>query len=279
MHNKPIKFTKMHGTGNDFIIIDNMKMHIPTDQKGSEIAKTLCIRKFGIGADGLIFIEPSNKTTCHFKWRFFNADGSEAQMCGNGGRCAARFAFINKIAPKDMKFETIAGEIDASVKDRIVKLKLPNPKDLRLDIKITDNEKEFLLHFINTGVPHTIMFVDDLEKINVVSLGKKIRFHEEFSPEGTNVNFVKVIDKKNICVRTYERGVEDETMACGTGSVASSIISALKDKVISPINVKTRGGEEIKVYFSINNFNITDVFLEAETTIVYNGYLNGDICI
>jgi len=279
MSSKPIKFLKMHGTGNDFIIIDNMKGDIPSKEKGHEIAKLLCKRKFSIGADGLIFIEPSSKPHCHFKWRFFNADGSEAQMCGNGGRCAARFSFINRIAPKDMIFETIAGEINAIVKDRIVKLKLPDPKDLKLDIKITLEGKDILLHFINTGVPHVVIFVDDIDKVDVVSLGKRIRFHKEFSPEGTNVNFVEVVDKNNILIRTYERGVEDETMACGTGSVASSIISALKNKTLSPVNVKTKGGEEIKVYFSIKDYNIRDVFLEAETTIVYSGSLDGDINI
>ncbi len=279
MDTNSIKFLKMHGTGNDFILIDNMSKRILSEQHGAKIAKLLCERKFGVGADGLIFIEPPSNPQCQFKWRFFNADGSEAQMCGNGGRCAARFAYINNIAPEDMMFETIAGVIKASVKNDIVKLKLPDPQNTKLDIEIDLDDNFTVVHFINTGVPHVVLFVDNIEEIDVKSIGKKIRFHKEFAPEGTNVNFVKLVDKHHICVRTYERGVEDETMACGTGSVASSIITALKKTGKSPINVKTRGGEEIIVHFSVKDSNIEDVFLEAKTTIVYTGYLDGDIKI
>ncbi len=258
----------MHGSGNDFILIDNRKRLI-LPEHAEEAAITMCRRGFGIGADGLILIEESGKA--HFRWRFLNADGSLADMCGNGGRCAARFAYIEGIAPAEMEFETGAGIIKAEVKDGEVKLQLPPPHGLALDEELRLRDRTMTVHFLNTGVPHTVIFVNDLESIPVFEIGRLIRHHRKFAPEGTNVNFAEVKDRSSIRIRTYERGVEDETLACGTGAVASAVISALKADTASPIRVETWGGEDLKIYFNIQGEEIKEVFLEGKAVLVFTG--------
>jgi len=267
--NSHIPFKKMHGSGNDFILIDNRDKLI-NPALASEAAVKFCKRHFGIGADGLILIEESSKAD--FKWRFFNADGSHADMCGNGGRCAARFAVIEGICGPELKFETGAGIIKAQVKDSVVKLQLTPPKDLKLDMKIPLHEKEKTVHFIDTGVPHAVLFPNDLGKAPVFELGRLVRHHKIFSPEGTNVNFVKPTGPSSILIRTYERGVEDETYACGTGAVASAIIASIKGLVEPPVEVKTWGGELLKVYFKKEEApDVTEVYLEGKAVLVYSG--------
>lgn len=268
--NERLSFYKMSGSGNDFIIIDNRFGLIG---EGAELARRLCPRKVSVGADGLILIEPSHLSGTDFKWRFYNADGSEAEMCGNGGRCAARFAYVHKIAGPQMVFETLAGLIRAEVTDHRVKLEMGPPRALRTDIKLLTNQGEYVVHFINTGVPHAVHFVSELDKINVTDLGRSIRFHTEFQPAGTNVNFVQVLDRQDIAIRTYERGVEDETLACGTGSVAAALMAFLKHGVVSPVRVQTRGGEILDVYFKAEPWGINEVFLEGEAKIIYEGLL------
>ncbi len=264
-----IPFYKISGSGNDFILIDNREGLVKGD--ASQFAAKVCRRKFSAGADGLILIEPSDKAD--FRWRFYNSDGSEAEMCGNGGRCAARFVYINKIAKENLSFETKAGIINAEVRDRRVKLAMIEPKDLRRNIEIPVDERIRVLSFINTNVPHAVKIVPNIENLDVVGLGRKIRYHREFQPAGTNVDFVQIVDEHNILMRTYERGVEDETLACGTGAVASAIISSLGGKVKSPVAVKTRGGEILNIYFRIDHTGFKDVYLEGDTTVVYNGEL------
>jgi diaminopimelate epimerase len=254
-----LSFKKMHGSGNDFILIDNREGNLKNSQ-WPDLAVRLCRRKLGIGADGLILIE--NSHTADFKWRFFNADGSKAEMCGNGGRCAARFACLTGIAPRELSFETEAGVIHADVRGSAVKLRLPKLKDLKLDIPVEIYSKILLLHCLNTGV---------------FEWGRLIRFDPCFQPAGTNANFVQVFDRHNILIRTYERGVENETMACGTGAVASAILSACKDLTESPVKVKTRGGEVLTVYFHLDGQEVRDVFLEGETVLVYSGRIERDI--
>lgn len=263
-----IPFKKMHGSGNDFILIDNRQKLIPASE-AQDAAVTLCKRGFGIGADGLILIEDSDKA--HFKWRFLNADGSHADMCGNGGRCAARFAYMLGIAPAEMTFETGAGIIKAEVKDGIVKLQLPDPTDLDLDQTLKLHDQELTIHYINTGVPHTVVFFPDISSAPVFEIGRLIRHHRRFAPEGTNVDFVEVVDKDFIKVRTYERGVEDETQACGTGAVASAIVSTMKGQTSSPVEVETWGGERLKVYFDLDGNRLSQVFLEGRAVLVYSG--------
>ncbi len=266
-----IKFTKSVATGNDFIIIDNRSLSLKNDIP--KLAKNLCDRIYGIGADGLLLLEKSKKGD--FKMRIFNPDGSEVEMCGNGSRCIALYAKVNGIAPDDMNIETVAGILKASIKGDSVKVRLTDPKDIQWNLCLMIHECPYKINLANTGVPHVIHFVKDLESVEVKKLGAKMRYHEEFSPHGTNVNFVKIIDKdeNKIAVRTYERGVEDETLACGTGAVASAIISAEAEKLESPVTIETKGGEILKVYFDIIDSEFKNVYLEGKAKLVYEGVI------
>ena len=265
-----IEFFKMSGSGNDFILIDN-RDHSLAVESLERFARDVCERKLSVGADGLIIIENSERVD--FRWRFFNADGSEAEMCGNGGRCAARFASIKGIAKENMSFETMAGIIDAEVKGDTVKLRLTDPYNLRLNYPITIEDRSCKVNSINTGVPHVVHFVHDLDHYDVFHIGRMIRYHPQYQPEGTNANFVEVVDGRTITVRTYERGVEDETLACGTGAVASALISSLQGLIESPVEVRVRSGEIIKVYFKRTEEGCEHIYLEGKTRILYQGIL------
>ncbi len=265
-----IPFCKMSGSGNDFILIDNREKILDVASLGNFVPR-VCTRKISVGADGLILIEPSERV--NFRWRFFNADGSEAEMCGNGGRCAARFAVLKGIAPSRLAFETLAGIIEAEVYGRRVKLQMMTPRGLELDREVKIDQKAHRIHFINTGVPHTIEFVPDLSALEVKEVGRKIRFHPQFQPAGTNADFVQPVDRSHLKIRTYERGVEDETLACGTGAVASVLIAAAKGLVESPVAVETTGGESLNVYFQWGGDRYERVFLEGDTRLVYEGNL------
>jgi diaminopimelate epimerase len=265
-----IDFFKMSGSGNDFILIDNRQGALVVEDV-VEFVKTVCERKVSVGADGLIIIEPSDRVD--FRWRFFNADGSEVEMCGNGGRCAARFAYLMGIAGEKMSFETGAGVIDADVRGDVVKLRLTDPKNPVMDDKIRIKNQTLFLHSINTGVPHVVHFVHDPDGFDVFNTGRAIRYHEHYQPAGTNANFVTVLDSGTLRVRTYERGVEDETLACGTGSVASALIAAQKGLVESPVDVRVQGGELLRIYFEKTDSGFTKVYLEGRVKMVYQGKL------
>ena len=261
-----VPFTKMSGNGNDFILIDHREPFLEESRLKDFIQK-VCRRRVSVGADGLILIEPSKKAD--FKWHFYNADGSEAEMCGNGGRCAARFAYLKGIAGPSLKFETLAGILSATVDGKKVKLELTKPFGLKLDeTLLVDGEKEDF-SFINTGVPHVVLFRKDLEKLDIVKIGRAIRRHSDFAPAGTNVNFASVQKGNQLAVRTYERGVEDETLACGTGVVASALVAAFKGLVKSPVSVRTRGGEVLTVHFEIEGKEVKRVFFEGDVHIIY----------
>jgi len=265
-----IEFCKMSGSGNDFILIDNRSSDLPV-QNLNGFVNRLCARKGAVGADGLILIE--NSKICDFRWRFFNADGSEVDMCGNGGRCAARFAFLKGIAPQKMSFETRAGVIDAEVDRDTVKLRLTDPTRLKTDQKITIDGTSFDVNSVNTGVPHVVYFTSCLDEFDVIHIGRAIRYHKEYKPVGTNANFVKVVDDKTIRVRTYERGVEDETLACGTGSVAAALIAAEKNMVASPVNVIVKSGETLRIHFEKTETGFEQIYLEGKANVVYEGRL------
>jgi diaminopimelate epimerase len=264
-----VRFTKAVATGNDFIIIDNRSSSVA---RLSAFAREACDRKRGIGADGMLVIERSKKGD--FKMRIFNPDGSEAEMCGNGSRCAALYAAFNKIASPDMAIETMAGVLKASVRGSTVKVMLTEPKDIKWNLCLMINKCPYKVSFANTGVPHVIHFVDDIDKVDVKSLGSHIRSHGEFAPSGTNADFVKVTGKDTISVRTYERGVEDETLACGTGSVASALIAAEAEKMSSPVTVETRSGEKLKVYFEMAEGSFRNVYLEGAARLVFEGEIS-----
>ena len=273
---KKLKITKMNGSGNDFIIIDN-RSNLLKGVSLPELARTLCRRREAVGADGLILVEKS--IIADFRWRFFNSDGSEAEMCGNGGRCVARFAFLNGIAKAKLAFETMAGVIQAEVTSQRVKLQLPSPTDLKLNQKISVDDRNYIMGSINIGVPHAVLLLEDIDHAPVIDLGRKIRFHQAFQPAGANVNFVRLIDGSHLNIRTYERGVEDETLACGTGSVASALITAALNHVKSPVEVKTRGNEILTIYFQENkDLSFSHVYLEGDTCLVFEGTLGEDIC-
>jgi diaminopimelate epimerase len=256
---KKIKFTKMVASGNDFVI---MEARPPGNTRG--LAKMVSDRRFGIGADGLLVLEKSRKADMRMK--IFNADGSEAQMCGNGARCAALY-----LGKKRSRLETAAGTIECEINQDNVRIKLTDPKGIKLDVPIKAYGRNLKINLINTGVPHAVIFVEGLDEIHVSSIGRRIRYHKRFAFEGTNVDFVEVLGKDNISLRTYERGVEDETLACGTGAVASAIIFALKSHTPNKVSVMTRGGEPLMVYFRIRGRDFTDVWLEGKAKIVCRG--------
>ena len=263
-----IPFSKLSGSGNDFILIDN-RPGIVASEELPRLARRLCRRKFSVGADGLIAIEEAQ--AADFRWQFFNADGSSAEMCGNGGRCAARFAVEKGIAGPRLRFETLAGPIRAVVTGRRVKLELVLPTDFRLSIDIPLASATRWGASVNTGVPHVVLSEEDLEAVAVNALGREIRNHSLFAPSGTNVNFVRRTGQQEISIRTYERGVEDETLACGTGAVASALIGACWWEIVPPVAVRTRGGEILTVHFSRQGERFDEVFLEGETFWVYEG--------
>lgn len=273
-----IKFTKAVATGNDFIIVENEALGSRGQGQGSreylfELTRRLCDRKHGIGADGLLILEKTK--AADFRMRMFNPDGSEAEMCGNGSRCIALYAKVKGIAAEKMRIETGAGIINASVKGEEIKVNLTEPKDIKWNLCLTINECPYKVNFANTGVPHVVYFVKDIENIDVKEMGAKIRYHSDFSPAGANVDFVKVSNQNanKIKIRTYERGVEDETLACGTGAVASAIISAEAEHLTSPIVVETRGKETLKVYFDMVEGEFKNVYLEGKAKLVYEGVL------
>jgi diaminopimelate epimerase len=276
-----IHFFKMTGTGNDFILIDNREKVIDSD-RCRDFVRRACRRRLSVGADGIILIE--NDPEVDFKWRFFNADASEAEMCGNGARCAARFAYITGIVDKPrMAFRTLAGVIKAELSGNSVKVEMTLPRGLRLGLDIEAKGRSFELDFIDTGVPHAVCFVPDkneLESVDVEHWGRALRFHPYFQPAGTNVNFAWIQDASHICVRTYERGVEGETLACGTGAIASALISAARDRVRSPVAVETRSKESLTVHFDKademkhpQNIPFRGVCLEGEARIAYQADL------
>ncbi len=257
----------MVGTGNDFIVIDNRTGAIGKDPASS--AKRLCDRKLGIGADGLLLLEKSTKA--EIRMRIFNPDGSEAAMCGNGIRCIARFSADNNITGPQFQIETLAGLIGAEVLGDIVKAKMIDPKDLKLRFEIALGKLSQEIHFVDTGVPHTVVIIDSLKDCNVKDIGRQIRNHKLFSPKGTNVNFISYKSGNAIEVRTYERGVEDETLSCGTGSTASALVAASLKNLKSPVQVHTQSGESLKVYFFKQNGSFQEVYLEGPVKTIFEG--------
>lgn len=273
--------SKYQGSGNDFIVIDNRDgfVYKEVDRLSISIKDfiiKLCLKHVSVGADGVILIEKPKNPKNHFSWSFFNEDGSMAEMCGNGSRCAARFAYEKGIAPKDMVFETLAGEIRAHIIDKNrVKVQLTDYHSYQKDIEIQTEYGTFKGYFINTGVPHFLIFTeeDELETMDVNTIGRAIRYHEYFAPKGTNVNFVAKLKDGSFKIRTYERGVETETLACGTGSAACGINAYLLGLVASNIvNVITKSGEILKI-----TVEDSKVFLEGPTVKVFEGFVSYEI--
>jgi diaminopimelate epimerase len=241
-----LPFVKMNGAGNDFVMLDNRDLSLSLT--GDQIAR-LCDRHRGVGADGLLLVEPATAGG-DFKMRYYNADGGEAEMCGNGARCFGRF--VNHLHGDTLSlihFETLAGMISAEFEGDQVRINMSTPFDLKLNQTLPVAGETLTVHSVNTGVPHAVVFFEDVEPVAVRTLGAGLRYHEAFAPKGTNANFVQVQSPDSIRIRTYERGVEDETLACGTGMVACALIHHELSGAPSPIRVKVQGGDTLAVGF------------------------------
>ncbi len=265
-----IPFYKMSGSGNDFIIIDNRQPKF-AEEDLVKLITGACRRKMSAGADGMILVE--NADDVDFKWRFYNADGSRAEMCGNGARCVSRFAFLEGIAGEQLSFRTDVGIISASITGERVKIRMTDPSDLADEVSLALTGMTVTYRYINTGVPHVVIETADLDGMDVVAMGREIRHHPAFSPAGTNANFIHLNDDSTLGIRTYERGVEDETLACGTGNVAAALTAALKHNMSSPVKLLTRSGEYLQVYFEKGGSGFSDIFLEGDARVIYTGEL------
>ncbi len=282
---RTLGFVKMSGTGNDFVLVDNRKGAVPEDAK-AELARALCPRRTAVGADGLMLLESSE--VADVRMRILNADGSEPEMCGNGSRCLAHFARALGAAGDEMKIEALAGVLHAKVEGPRVRVELTRPEEAvsRGELDFAGERRE--VFFTNTGVPHAIVFVDDIDTVPVREWGKALRFHKDFGDPGANADFVKIlapgpaqvgaglpVGRANapgkIALRTYERGVEDETLACGTGAVASALIAAWKEGWPSPVAVAVRSGEELVVSFLGNAPSYDAAFLEGAVAVTFRG--------
>lgn len=264
-----LEFTKMNGAGNDFVLIDNRSRNI---QLTREQVVRICNRQRGVGADGLFLLVPSATGKAEWAWEFYNSDGSTADMCGNGARCFARFIQHKAGAKGQTTFETGAGIITAGFQGERVTVNLTKPKELALSQKVALNDGAvFTVHSLNTGVPHAIIFVGDADKAMVQQWGAEIRYHKHFAPKGTNVNFVQVLGPNSIRVRTYERGVEGETLACGTGVTASALISSRVHGFKSPVQVQVQGGDLLEVSFTEAGGEFSDVKLTGPADFSFEG--------
>lgn len=263
-----ISFTKMNGAGNDFVVLDNRDLAYNLTK--AQIAH-LCDRHRGIGADGLLAAEPSESES-DFRFRYYNADGGEAEMCGNGARCFGRFtANLMPQETEEVSFDTIAGNLSAKLIGDNVEVAMSDPIDLEPELKISVEGLNRPIHSVNTGVPHTVAFVDNLAELDVMKMGAAIRYHEHFAPSGTNANFAEVLSPGHIAIRTYERGVEGETLACGTGMVACALYHHLITGAPSPVKVDVRGGETLEIGFEKSGDDFVDVTLNGPAEVTFTG--------
>lgn len=265
-----IEFWKMHGASNDFILVDDRRLTFPVRDK-TWIAH-ITARRTGVGSEGLILIQPS--ATAHFTMRFFNPDGGEVDMCGNGARCVARLAHDIGVAPARMQFETGAGVIAAEVVGERVRLGMTPPKDWRLNQRLDLPGGARPYGFVNSGVPHVVMEAAPLDKVDVARLGAAVRYHQDFSPKGTNANFVEVTGPSALRIRTYERGVEAETLACGTGMVAAGLVGGRMGWVKPPVQITCASGDVIEVNYTLTADGAENVTMLGPAAYVFTGVLD-----
>ncbi|MBN1808728.1 MAG: diaminopimelate epimerase [Planctomycetes bacterium] len=266
-----VDFVKMEGAGNDFIMIDGRGGTFLDGDMGAFAAK-YGPRKRGIGADGIIVLLPAAEEEHDFRMRFFNPDGSEAEMCGNGARCIALFAHGLGVAGRSMRFSTAAGPIEAEMTEGGVKLHMtPAPAIQEVPgLAVADRTVDIL--YTNTGVPHAVIPVDNIETVDVGGLGTAIRYHDRFRPAGTNVDFIVRTGENTVSLRTYERGVEDETLACGTGACAAALAASHAFGMSSPVAVRTRGGDILTIYFTAAvDGSYPELYLEGPAKEVFRG--------
>ena len=269
-----LEFWKMSGSGNDFILIDDRRGSM-TSEGWSRIAERICRRGTSVGADGMIIVQASQSVD--FSWIFLNADGSEAEMCGNGARCVARFAFLKGFAGEDLCFSGRAGIINARIRGATVRVDMPDPTGPRAEAGLTVDGGDFLVNDMDTGVPHAVIFMPSTDAVDVESIGQQIRWNKRYEPQGTNVDFVEVSGGRSLRLRTFERGVEAETLACGTGAVAAALVSASKDLTKLPSEVETRSGEILTVDAGGRDGGRYErVTLEGGTRVAYVGRLHAE---
>ena len=269
---RAVRFWKLEGAGNDFLGLDGRAGGFKL--KRQQIAD-LCDRRRGVGADGVLVVEKPKVRGADFRMRYYNSDGGEAEMCGNGARCFALLArAVSGRKGNVLRVQTQAGLLTLRTCGREVQVSMTEPTKLRLGRKLVVAGRKLAVDFLNTGVPHAVLFVRSVRSIDVAKQGRAIRYHSAFAPSGTNVNFVEIGRGNRIHVRTYERGVEGETLACGTGVVAASILSNLRRGLRSPIMVTTRGGDHLRVGFSMVNGHARKVTLQGPARIVYTGVIH-----
>lgn len=266
----------MSGAGNDFIVIDNRRHKI---RNAPRLARKLCDRRWGIGADGLILVDRSNKAD--YKMKYYNADGTSGGMCGNGGRCVALYSVISGIARPKHTFEALNDVYQATIKRKYVTLKMKNPRNINLNMKLLTSLGKLQAHYVDTGAPHVVIDAAQLKKrirhlldLPVKDLGREIRNHVTFFPKGTNVNFIEILSANSLRMRTFERGVEDETLACGTGAIACAIIGNLIFGLKPPIKVITRSNLTLDVSFQVKDSQISEVLLKGAALVTFEGRIN-----
>lgn len=255
-------FSKYSGCGNDFIIFDNRSLTFPLQES---LIQQLCHRQKGIGADGVILLEPTQNA--HFKMRIFNADGSEAEMCGNGIRCLVKFIQDLGISGQAFNIETLAGNLKVEFLNQDIAVDMTEPKDIHWFLSMYS----WNLHYLDTGVPHAVIFCENLEEINLNEWGPKIRCHSDFDPKGVNVNFAQLDAEGKILLRTYERGVERETLACGTGATATALTAAAVYELKSPIHVQVRSGDILTIAFHYDGNSFTNIRLIGPAKRIFMG--------
>ncbi|HMJ05611.1 MAG TPA: diaminopimelate epimerase [Chthoniobacterales bacterium] len=262
-----LRFTKMNGAGNDFVLLDNRAGDLRLST--AQIAR-LCDRHRGVGADGVLVVEPA-ANGADFRMRYYNADGGEAEMCGNGARCFARFTSAIAGPLEKLSFETPAGVIAAQIEGERVTLQMSEPKDWQLGLRLTILGETVHCHYVDSGVPHVVVPVADIAQVDVRAVGAALRQHPQFAPRGANANFLEERGPNRIAIRTYERGVEDETLACGTGVVASALVFAALGNAVSPISVLVKGGDELQVGFQKSGHHFSNVTLAGPADFVFAG--------
>lgn len=264
-----IPFWKMHGAANDFVVVDDRALTFPSAD--SRWLAEVMSRRTGVGSEGVLLIQPSQQAD--FRMRFFNPDGGEVDMCGNGARCIARLAHEIGAAPQRMAIETPAGIVRAEARGGLVQLVMTEPKDWRMGGSLVVEGKSFAYDFVNSGVPHVVVRVDDLAATDVHNLGRAIRYHADFAPKGTNANFIQITGPDSLRVRTYERGVEAETLACGTGMVACGLVAGKLGLVKTPVKVTCASGDVLEVNFTPTADGATNVTLLGPAVHVFCGEL------
>ena len=270
--NRPITFTKMHGSGNDFVVVDNRQGVIP-EREVAAFTRAICRPHLGLGADGVVLIDTATGDA-DFRWRYINADGTDGDLCGNGAMCGARFAVDAGIAPAECAFETPAGLIRATVHNGgpLVTVQVVDARVVGQGLALDDDPAVTAFDHVMVGVPHVVAMTPDADaKTGFDAWGRAIRHHTGVGSAGTNVNLVHRIDENTIRMRTYERGVEAETLACGTGSVASALVAARRGLVRQPVTVVTSSGKPIRITWTPTNDGATAISMTGEATIVARG--------